>query len=139
MHLTLRRGLALLTCLALVGGLSAASPVVNDASAKTLSKKRAAKAAYRLARRVGAKAGAVYAIAGYCKRRSAHRVNCWAGIIWSDYSGAAQRVSVVLRGGKTHARRYGRVYRGSVGNRRSGQSGGEWAICGIHSSVCIGS
>lgn len=128
-----RRGLALLLSTSLVLALA------GTASAHTLSKKRAARAAYALAQKVGANEGAVYAIAGYCKRRSAHRVDCWAGIIWSDNSGAAQRVKVVLRGGKARASRYGRVYSGNVGDRSAGESGGEWAICGIRSSVCIGS
>ena len=119
--------------------LALSLPLAGSASAHTLSKKRAAKSAYALARSVGAKEGAVYAIAGYCKRRSAHRVDCWAGIIWGDQSGAAQRVKVVLRGGRPRASRYGRVYSGNVGERSSGESGGEWAICGIRSSVCIGS
>ena len=130
---TVRTSLAVLACLAVVAALPGA------ASAHTLSKKRAAKAAYGLARSVGAREGAVYAVAGYCKRKSAHRVDCWAGIIWGDLSGAAQRVKVVLRGRKVRAARYGTVYQGSVGERDSGQSGGEWAICGIRQSVCIGS
>ena len=137
MESKLRHGLTLLTCVALAGALFAALPL--QASAHNLSKKTARAKAYRLARQVGTKEGAVYAIAGFCKRKSAHRVDCWAGIIWSDLTGAAQRVKVVLSGGKVHARRYGTVYSGSVGERQSGQSGGEWAICGIHSSVCIGS
>ncbi len=99
----------------------------------------ARQAAYRLARRVGAAEGAVYAVAGYCRRASATRVTCWAGIVWSDYSGAAQKVLVRQVGSKVRAQRVGRVYTGSVGEQSSGQSGGEWAICGIHQSVCIGS
>lgn len=137
MHAGPNRGLAFITCVALLGALFAALPVT--ASAHTLSKSRARSKAYALARQVGTREGAAYAIAGFCKRKSAHRVDCWAGIIWSDQSGAAQRVKVVLKGGKVRARRYGTVYRGSVGERQSGQSGGEWAICGIHQSVCIGS
>ena len=132
-HSILRCGFVLLLSIALLSVLAA------PASAHTLSKRRAAKAAYALAQRVGASEDAAYAIAGYCKRRSAHRVDCWAGIIWSDYSGAAQRVKVVLRAGKARASRYGTIYRGNVGERSSGESGGEWAICGIRSSVCIGS
>ena len=139
MRLSLRHALALLVCLAVAGGVSAGTPVVQDASAAKLSKKRAVKAAYKLARRVAKAEGAVYAVAGYCKRRSARRVNCWAGIVWANGYGAAQRVSVVKRGGKVRARRFGRVYRGYVGGRDSGESESEWAVCGIRSSVCVGS
>jgi hypothetical protein len=137
MHLKARLTLCLVLSLALVGG-AAATPVATPASAK-LSKKRAAKAAYRLARKVGKREGAVYAIAGFCKRRSARRVECWAGIIFSNYYGAAQRVRVTLRHGKVRAKRHGKVYRGYVGEREQGESGGEWAVCGIHQSVCVGS
>ena len=138
MHFKARTSLCLVLSLALVGGV-ALTPVATPASAKVLSKKRAAKAAYRLARKVGRREGAVYAIAGFCKRRSAHRVECWAGIVFSNYYGAAQRVRVTLRHGKTHAKRHGRVYKGYVGQQEQSESGGEWAICGIHQSVCIGS
>ena len=139
MRLSLRHALALLACLAVAAGASAGSPVTGTASAAKLSKKRAVKAAYKLARRVARREGAVYAVAGYCKRRSARRFNCWAGIIYANYYGAAQRVSVVKRGGKVRARRFGRIHRGYVGERESGESGGEWAVCGIRSSVCVGS
>ena len=125
-------------CIALACLAPAALPVAG-ASAHTLSKKRALKKAYALARDVGTQEGAVYAIAGYCKRQTEHRVNCWAGIIFADYTGAAQRVKVALKGGRARAKRYGTVYTGDVGRRPSGQSGQEWAICGIRSSVCIGS
>ena len=67
-------------------------PGPGVASARKLSVGRARTAAYHLAVRVGRKAGAVYAVAGYCKRKSRTRVNCWAGIIFSNYYGAAQRV-----------------------------------------------
>jgi hypothetical protein len=129
----LRRLLVLPLCLALIG----AAPEALGSS--VLTRTRAVRAAYRLAQSVGAQQGAVYAIAGFCKRKSSKHVNCWAGIVWSDYSGAAQRVSVTLRGGKVRAQRFGRVYTGQLGQQQSGESGGEWAICGIHSSVCIGS
>jgi hypothetical protein len=138
MHLKARASLCLILSVALVGGV-AATPVASSASARGLSKKRAAKAAYRLARKVGKREGAVYAIAGFCKRRSARRVECWAGIVFSNYYGAAQRVRVTLRHGKTHARRHGKVYKGYVGRQEQGESGGEWAVCGIHQSVCVGS
>src|SRR3954451_17605623 len=128
---------------ALVGVLLVGSLVVlpgpGVASARKLSVGRARTAAYHLAVRVGRKAGAVYAVAGYCKRKSRTRVNCWAGIIFSNYYGAAQRVRVTQRGRKVRAVKYGHVYKGYVGSRSSGQSSSEWAICGIHSSVCIGS
>lgn len=129
----LNRLLALPLCLVMV----VSTPGALGAS--VLTKKRAVRAAYRLAQSVGAQEGAVYAIAGYCKRKSAKHINCWAGIVWSDYSGAAQRVTVTLRGGKVRAQRFGRVYTGQLDQQDSGESGGEWAICGIHSSVCIGS
>ena len=129
-----RRHLLLLPlCLA----LTATAP--EALGSDVLTGKRAVRAAYKLARSVGEQQGAVYAIAGYCKRKSAKHINCWAGIVWSDYSGAAQRVSVTLRDGKVRAQRFGRVYTGQLDEQESGESGGEWAICGIHSSVCIGS
>ncbi len=58
MRLSLRHALALLACLAVAAGVSAGTPVVQDASAAKLSKKRAVKAAYRLARRVAKAEGA---------------------------------------------------------------------------------
>jgi hypothetical protein len=134
-----KRPLGRVCACALVVLLVGALVAPGVASARTLSLNRARLAAYHVARSVGAQEGAVYAIAGYCKRHSAVHVNCWAAIIFDDYTGAAQQVSVTLRGGKVHPRRFGRVYTGSVGQQSSSQSGGEWAICGIHSSVCIGS
>ncbi len=129
----IRQLLALIACLGLLAGFA------GEASAAKLSKKRATKAAYAVAQKVGAAEGAAYAFAGYCKRRSSRKVICWAAIVWSNRYGAAQRVSVVREGGKVRARRFGKIYRGYVGGRRSGQSGGEWAVCGIRSSVCVGS
>lgn len=132
----LRRLAVLLTC----AGLLAAFGAAEAAPAKVLTKARATRAAYQLAQQIGYAEGAVYAVAGYCKRRSAYRFTCWAGIVWSDYSGAAQRVAVRMRGKRVTATRFGRVYTGNLGGgQESGQSGGEWAICGIHQSVCIGS
>jgi hypothetical protein len=133
----LTRFAVILSAIALI----AAMPATEAASAHRLSIKRARKAAYGLARRVGGQQGAVYAVAGFCKRQTKHRVNCWAGIVFSDYYGAAQKVKVTIRRGSTkaHAKRYGTVLTGYVGQQQSGQSGGEWAICGIHQSVCIGS
>lgn len=125
--LALTLGVALLVCSAEASGSS------------VLTKKKATRAAYRVAQTVGAQEGAVYAIAGFCKRRSAARMTCWAGIVWSDYSGAAQRVAVRLVDGRIRAQRFGRIYTGQLDEQESGESGGEWAICGIRSSVCIGS
>jgi hypothetical protein len=135
-HRYVKRRLCLM--LACVGALCAI-PGPGIASAQSLSKQRAVRAAYRLAQRVGRQVGAVYAVAGYCKRKSRNRVDCWAGIILPNRYGAAQRVRVTLSRGRINARKYGRVYKGYVGEKSSSQSGSEWAICGIHSSVCIGS
>jgi hypothetical protein len=134
-----RRRSRLAIVVAALACLAPAALSAPAASAHTLSKKRALGKAYALARSVGTREGAVYAIAGYCKRRSPHRVDCWAGIIFADSTGAAQRVKVTLEGRRVRAARYGRIYSGDVGERRSGQSGQQWAICGIRSSVCIGS
>lgn len=136
----MRPRLPLLLLLAVAVAAPERAAGATDASAsRTLSASRARQAAYGVAQRVGAQEGAVYAVAGYCKRRSAKRVSCWAGIVFDDYTGSAQQVMVTLVGTKVRARRVGRVYTGSVGERQSEQSGGEWAICGIRSSVCIGS
>jgi hypothetical protein len=131
--------MSLVLCLALMGGASAAAPIAGAASAKVLTKKRATKAAYKLARRVGKQQGASYAFAGFCKRRSAHRVECWAAIVFGNGDGAAQRVRVTLRHGHVKAKRHGKVYEGNVGQRQQSESGSEWAVCGIHQSVCVGS
>jgi hypothetical protein len=128
-----------LACATGVSLAPAPAPATNSSAAAALTLTRARTAAYSLARSVGAQEGAVYAVAGFCKRRSSSHVNCWAGIVFANYDAAAQRVSVTRVGRRVRARRFGRIYTGNIGQKQSSQSGGEWAICGIHSSVCIGS
>jgi hypothetical protein len=124
--------------------LIAAVPAADVASAHKLSRKRAVKAAYKLTNKLAVQDGAQYAFAGRCKRLSAHRFRCWGAIVWTDYNGydyygAAERIRVRLKGGKVRARRYGHVYSGPIGDTGASTGSSEWAICGIHQSVCIGS
>ena len=104
-----------------------------------LSIKRARLAAYNLAKKVGEQDGASYVFAGYCKRKTANRVNCWGALIYDDGTAAAQRISVV-KGERVKARRFGGVVSGSL--TEGGDSGGgandEWAVCSPN-GFCVGS
>jgi hypothetical protein len=115
--------------------------VTVDASAATLSKRRAERAAFRLAKKVGQEGGAVVWWAGHCKRKSARKFVCWGAVVDGNYDGAAQKIKVTLRRGKAKARRVGKIYYGNVGEEYQQHSGngGEWAVCGIRQSVCVGS
>jgi hypothetical protein len=127
------------TAVALIAAASLTAMSV-DASASTLSKSRAQKAAFGLVKRLGRQKGAALWYAGLCKRKSASRVDCWGALMDSDYNGAAQRIKVTRSGGQVRASRYGKIYYGSLADEApQHSSGGEWAICGIHQSVCIGS
>jgi hypothetical protein len=120
----------------------AASLAATDVASAKLSKGSAERATYRLAKRVGQQGGAVLWAAGYCKRKSADRVVCWGAVVYPDYEGCAQQVSVRKSGAQLSARRVGRRYCGDVSDeaeQNSGSRSGDWAICGIRSSVCIGS
>jgi hypothetical protein len=131
---------ALVLCLAGVGTAVPAAPSAGDASsARALTLTRARTAAYNLARHRGAAAGAVYAVAGFCKRQSTNRVNCWGAVVFANYDAAAQRVAVRKHGSRVTATTFGRLYTGNIGQKPASQSGGEWAVCGIHQSVCVGS
>jgi hypothetical protein len=122
----------------LVAALAFGIVAVDVASAHKLSIKRARKAAYKVTRKVGEQRGAVYALAGYCKRKSKHRVNCWGAIVFADGGAAAQRIKVKLRGHKAKARRYGKVFTGTItGDAGSGGSD-EWAVC-TPDGACVGS
>jgi hypothetical protein len=112
-----------------------------DASAATLSKRRAEKAAFRLVKKVGQQGGAVVWWAGHCKRKSARKFACWGAVVDGNYDGAAQKIRVTFRHGKVKARRVGKIYYGNVSEEYQQHSGkrGEWAVCGIRQSVCIGS
>jgi hypothetical protein len=112
-----------------------------DASAATLSKHRAQKAAFRLAKKVGQRGGAVLWWAGLCRRKSARKFTCWGVVVDSNYDGGAQKIRVTLRRGKVKAKRVGKIYYGNLSDEYQQHSGngGEWAICGIRQSVCIGS
>jgi hypothetical protein len=126
------------TCLSLLGGAAAA----EVASAHVLGRKQARKAAFGLARQVAQSEGAAVWWAGKCRRKGPHHVVCWGAIVFRNYDGAAQRISVRSRGhsGNLTVRRSGQVYTGNLRQEARGQSGGgEWAVCGIRSSVCIGS
>ena len=123
----------LAACLAILG-LLAGVPTADAA----LSVKRARSAAYKLTYKVGVADGAAYALAGHCKRRSANRVDCWGALIYSDDTAAAQRIRVT-KGRRVRARRYGRVYSGSLseGGGRSGAND-QWAVC-TSGGFCVGS
>jgi hypothetical protein len=104
-----------------------------------LSKKGANRAAFKLAERVGKKGGAALWWAGLCKRKSG-AFTCWGAVVDFNGDGAAQRIRVKRKGGKTVAKRFGRTFYGNVSDEaQQHSSGGEWAVCGIHQSVCVGS
>ena len=122
--------------------LLAASLAVSDVAAAKVSTGAAKKAAYGVAKRVGERDGAVFAVAGHCSRKSSDHVVCWGAVVYPDNSGCAQQVSVKRRRGKLSARRSGRSYCGDLSEeaeQNSGSSNNEWAICGIRQSVCVGS
>ncbi len=124
---------------ALVAAVSLTAMSV-DASAHTLSKRRAQKTAFRLVEKIGKANGAALWYAGVCRRKSAHKVSCWGAVVDYNADGAVQRIVVTLRGGKARARRVGKIYYGNLYEEsQQHSSGGEWAVCGIHQSVCIGS
>jgi hypothetical protein len=128
--------------LAVVALVLVASLAASDVASAKISKGAAERAAYRLAKKVGQQGGAVLWTAGHCSRSSANHVVCWGAVVYPDYEGCAQKVSVRRSGGKLSARRVGRRYCGDVSDeaeQNSGSQSGEWAICGIRSSVCIGS
>jgi hypothetical protein len=131
------------TCwLAVVALVLAASLAVGDVASAKVSKGSAERAAYRLAKKLGQQSGAVLWAAGHCKRKGANHVVCWGAVVYPDYEGCAQQVSVRRSGGKLSARRVGRRYCGDVSDeaeQNSGSGSGDWAICGIRQSVCIGS
>ena len=122
-------------CLLVLGLLFGAS----TAEAGGLSIKRARTAAYKLTQKVGVANGASYALAGYCRRKSARRVDCWGALIDSDGSAAAQRIRVT-KGRKVRATRYGRVYTGTLTDSGGGRGGAndEWAVC-TSGGFCVGS
>ena len=129
------RLVALVAALALGAGLVGA-----EAASAALGKKTAQRAAFKVAKKAALSEGAVLWWAGRCKRRSANRLVCWAAIVYGNYDGAAQKVVVTKRSGRVRARRSGRIYTGNLREEAQGHSGGgEWAVCGIRSSVCIGS
>jgi hypothetical protein len=115
---------------------------VESMAAGKLSIKSARKAAYKLTRKVGAREGAVYALAGYCKRKSARKVRCWGAIVFADGSAAAQRILVTRKRGKVKARRYSKIYEGTLtddgGSGASGGTSDEWAVC-TSGGFCVGS
>ena len=113
-----------------------------DMASAALSKKSAQRAAFKVAKQAGQSSGAVLWWAGKCKRRSANHVVCWGAVVYASYEGCAQKIAVRRSGGRTRARRSGRTYCGDLSEeaqQNSGSSSGEWAVCGIRSSVCIGS
>ena len=124
----------LAVCLTLLGLLLAAPA----AEAAGLSIKRARSAAFKLTYKVGVAEDAAYALAGHCKRKSARRVDCWGALIYSDRSAAAQRIKIV-KGRKVSAKRYGRIYTGSL-SEGGGSSGAndQWAVC-TPGGFCVGS
>jgi hypothetical protein len=96
-------------------------------------------AAFRLTARVGKGGGAALWWAGLCKR-SGRGFTCWGAVVDGNGDGAAQRIRVKRKSGKTVAKRFGRIYYGNVSDEaQQHSSGGEWAVCGIHQSVCVGS
>ena len=135
-----RRWLLRLLAVSLVAAATLTAATV-DASAATLSKHRAEKAAFRLVKRVGQKGGAAAWWAGLCKRKSARKFVCWGAVVDSNYDGAAQKIRVTFRHGKVKAKRVGKIYYGNVADEYQQHSGngGEWAVCGIRQSVCVGS
>jgi hypothetical protein len=129
------RRLALLFTLSLCFAALAGAEVASAG----LSKKAANRAAFKLAERVGRQGGAALWWAGLCKRRGTG-FTCWAAVVAANGDGAAQRIRVKRKGGRTTAKRFGRIYYGNVSDEaQQHSSGGEWAVCGIHQSVCVGS
>src|SRR4051812_14308007 len=101
------RRLALLLALVLCfAGLAGA-----DVASAGLSKKAANRAAFKLAERVGKQGGAALWWAGLC-RRSRGGFTCWAAVVAANGDGAAQRIRVKLKRGRTVAKRFGRIYYG---------------------------
>jgi hypothetical protein len=130
----LRRFAVVLTVVVCLAGLAGA-----DVATAGLGKKSAERAAFRLAEKVGRQGGAVLWWAGLCKRGRGGYV-CWAAVVDANGDGAAQRISVKRSRGRTVAKRFGRIYYGNVSDEaQKHSSGGEWAVCGIRSSVCVGS
>ena len=128
--------------LAVVALVLAATLGASDVASAKLSTGAAKRAAYRVAKKVGEQRGAVFAVAGYCDRKSANRVVCWGAVVYPDNQGCAQQVSVRRARGRTRAARVGRSYCGDLSDeaeRNSGSGSNEWAICGIRQSVCVGS
>jgi hypothetical protein len=128
--------------LAVMALVLAASFSAADVASAKVSKGAAERAAYRLAKKLGQQSGAVLWTAGYCARKSSNHLICWGAVVYPDYEGCAQKVSVRRSGGKLSAARVGRRYCGDVSReaeQNSGSGSSEWAICGIRSSVCIGS
>jgi hypothetical protein len=128
--------------LAVVALVLAASLSASDVASAKLSTGSAKRVAYRVAKKVGDARGAVFAVAGYCKRSSANHVVCWAAVVYPDNEGCAQKVSVRRSRGELKARRVGKSYCGDLSDeseQNAGRPSNEWAICGIRSSVCIGS
>jgi hypothetical protein len=130
----LRRLAALLTLIVCFAGLAGA-----DVASAGLSKKAANRAAFKLAERVGRQGGAALWWAGLCKP-SRGGFTCWAAVVAYNGDGAAQRIRVKRKGRRIAAKRFGRIYYGNVSDQaQQHSSGGEWAVCGIHQSVCVGS
>jgi hypothetical protein len=130
----LRRLALLLTLVLCLAGLAGA-----DVASAGLSKRSANRAAFKLAERVGRQGGAALWWAGLCKR-SRGGFTCWAAVVNFAGDGAVQGVRVTRKHGRTVAKRFGRIYYGNVSDEaQQHSSGGEWAVCGIHQSVCVGS
>jgi len=132
----------------------------TTASAHKVSERAAEKAAFKTVAKVAQANGAVLWYAGYCERTSKHALGCWGAAIIPDYAngayyGCLQAVAVKAAGHKGKKRRvkarmtgeplcedlteeYEQNSGGGGSGSGSGDSG-EWAICGIKSSVCIGS
>jgi hypothetical protein len=130
----MRRLVLLLTLALCVAGLAGA-----DVASAGLSRSGANRAAFKLAERVGKQGGAALWWAGLCRHRGSG-FTCWAAVVDYNGDGAAQAIRVKRRHGKTVATRVGRIYYGNVSDEaQQHSSGGEWAVCGIHQSVCVGS
>jgi hypothetical protein len=62
-------------------------------------------------------------------------------VVYPTYEGCAQKIAVTL-GSRVTAKRSGKTYCGDLSQeaqQNSGSGSGEWAVCGIRSSVCVGS
>ena len=132
------RLIVLVTSVCLLAGVVAA----DSAMAAGLSKKSAQRAAFKVAKQVGQSGGAALWWAGKCKRRSSNHVVCWGAVVYPSYEGCAQKISVRRSGGRIRAKRSGRTYCADLSEeaqQNSGSGSGEWAVCGIRSSVCVGS